>query len=421
MKKLYILPIIMAFLFVGCAKENPFVINGDEETGSFYKSALSMNLASDDMVKRQIQTRAEVSPNDFNIVFSKVGSSVPVLTIKYADMPNVVTLPTGDYKCIATYGEDRLAEWECPFYLGSSEEFTINPYEITSYIDPIVCKLENIKVTIDFDPVLRQKMSEDSFVEVKVGSNSGLKYTTTHSDNGTAGYFRHNNENTLVAVFNGKVDGVLAVETKSLKNIAKGNHYKITFKLHNHDGDDTGDNDADIKVDASVIVTNIERNVNIGDETLLDDDERPTEDPKDDPNPANDPPVIKGVAPIDLDKVNTIDGSVAVEMIATSSAAGGFIAFDVEIISEALTPEALEEVGLAAHLNLAETPEGMVYPLTNFGFPVNVKGQKVANLKIDTTLLAMLAAVGSGMQHEFKITITDANGTTEKSLKLFIP
>lgn len=425
MKKLFIFP-LLALLMGGCAKDDPFNSKGDVEEGQLLKSALGIELKADEIVKRKKMTRAvDFNANDFNVVICQSGSTVPFKTFKYGEMPDVITLPKGDYTCTATYGENTLAEWENPYFLGKSEVFTVNPYEITSYIAPIICKLENIKVSIVFDDELKSKMSADSHVLVKVGDNQGLTYTVEEADAAKAGYFKHTDETTLVATFEGSIDGQKIVETKSMKNIEKGNHYRITFKLHRHPGDDnTGDVDSDIQIDASVSVVDVERDIELPGDDLLDDKERPKEDDPT-PGPGPDDPVVKapeivGVAPIDLDKVNHIDASVPVGITVNSYAAGGFEKFDVVIVSEQLTPEELTNVGLSDKLDLAETPENFAEPLSNFGFPTNVKGQKEAKIEISTFLLGMLKAVGQGYEHKFIITVTDANGTVEKTLNLFM-
>jgi len=428
MKQSYILSFLAAgLLLTGCSKENPFP--QQEGEGQFLKSALSVDLKIDETFQKKAPTRAgEVSVDDFTVTFHKDGLAQPYVKYKYGEMPDVVVLPAGTYTCTATYGENRAAAWESPYYAGSSESFEVVPYEITSYVEPIKCYLENIMVSIDFDSVLREHMSEDSYVEVKVGQSEGLQFGLDEANAAKPGYFKHTAEETLVATFYGKVNGKQTVESKSYKNIEKGNHYKITFKLHsNEGGGGTGDIDGGLTVDASVTVTDVERNVDVEDD-VLDDNERPEEGgdeptpPGPDPDePKHEAPTITSVAPIDLDIVNTVDGSAPVGLKVVSTAEGGFTEFVVEIVSPDLTPEALAEVGLAANLNLAETPDSFATALTNFGFPVNVKGQKEANIEISTMLLGMLAGVGAGHEHQFILTVTDANGTTVKALKLYIP
>ena len=265
-------------------------------------------------------------------------------------------------------------------------------------------------------------------MEVKVGANSGLNFTLTESEAGKAGYFMHTAESTLVATFNGKIDGVNAVETKSMKNVAKGNHYKITFKLHEHSGDPTGDSDAEVKIDANVTVTDIERNIDIADEPLLDDSERPTEEPEtpgpgpDEPS-AWDGPSAEAESPLKLpakDEWEAKDGVVTLEcpytvsdpssahVVLNFNSNSGFEEFYAEINSPNLTPDELATVGLASHLDLVNDEAGLWDVLNNLGLPTNVGGLKSAKFDI-SSFMPMLAIFGAGT-HEFEIHVKDASG-----------
>lgn len=427
-----LLSLSLSTLLFSCEKDTPFITEPAEGEGQILKSALNVDLRDGELGQSSLRsTRADVSYDDFKVTFIKNGASAPVSSYRYGDMPDIVTLEKGAYTVAATYGENLDAEWNNPYYSGQSDVFNIRAGEITDDIGEIVCRLENIKVSIAFAPMLTQQMSESSYVEVKVApdvddnSVKGLQFTKYEEGNGISGYFRYVKGVSLVATFNGMVEGLRVSATKAIKEVEKGNHYKITFKLHTQEGDNQGDANAEIDLDTSVTVTNVERNVDIEDDEILDDSERPTEgDPgkPDDPNPPvpGGAPVIVGVAPIDIDAVNEVDGSVPVGMKVTSSADGGFSEFMVLIDSPDLTPDELEGVGLSAELNLAETPDQFATPLKNFGFPVNVKGQKEADIEISTMLLGMLQAVGQGHTHNFKLIVTDANGTTEKTLQLHI-
>lgn len=414
MKTSYILPLLaVAALATGCSKENPFS-GPDEGEGSFMKSSLSMDIDADGLVN----TRAAVDANvdDFTVIFTREGSSQPVVKYRYGDMPEVVALQAGTYTCTATYGENRQAEWESPYFLGVSQSFEVVPYEIVSYLEPIECRLENIKVTVDFDQALRSRMSSDSYAEVKVGSSSALKFGLAEADAQKGGFFMHQNEITLVAVFNGTVDGQETVETKSLKNIEKGNHYKIMFKLHpDGTGDGTGDVNADVTVDASVIVEDVTRNVTLGEDELLDDSERPNEGGGETPPVKPEPPVIEGLGGVNLDAVNDVDLLDEIKIKITSSSEGGFTGFTCDIVSDTLTPEELQGAGLDSHLDLVN-PGPLAETLTGFGFPVNVGGMKSIEFDL-TTFKMMLKALTPGAS-DFVLTVTDANGSTTKTLKL---
>lgn len=422
MKKSYILTVMSAALMLaGCGKEMPFE-PGESGEGQILKSALAVDLKADETIRQSISTRAgELNINEFTVVFTRDGQSQPYASYKYADMPDIVVLPIGDYTCTAYYGENRIAEWENPYFMGQSEKFSIAQNEITSYIDPIECRLENIKVTIELDPLLKSSMSADSYVEVKVGANSGLNFTTSEIGEGKAGYFMHTAETTLVATFYGDIDGNRTVESKSYKNVEKGNHYKITFKLHNGgQGSATGDIDSDIRVDASVSVTDVERDIQVEDD-VLDDSERPKEDP-DDPTPPgpSDPkaPEIIGVAPINIDGVNVIkigDSDASCILNVKSTAEGGFTTFYCDIESPDLTPEELAGVGLSSHIDIV-SPGDLEGALQGLGLPVNVGGQKEVEFNL-TAFLPLLGVFGEG-QHSFVLTVGDANGTTVKTLIL---
>lgn len=427
MKKSYIFPFLAAAALVtGCSKENPF---GGENSGEgqVLKSALAMELNTDENIRQKPATRADVSLDDFMVVFTKDG--VPVAKYKYSEMPEVVSLPAGDYTCSATYGENRIAEWESPYYLGQSGTFSVEPYEITSYIDPIECKLENVKVTVTFDPVLVSHMSADSYVEVKVGADSGLNYTTAEATSGKAGYFLHTAETTLAATFYGTVDGAKTIETKSYTNIQRGCHYKLNFKLHDGgNGNASGDIDGEVVLDASVTVVDIERNVTVDDELVdVDKNEHPNEGNGDTPpgpgpdDPEPELPTVTALDPTDIDAVNDAEmygESAPCVLVVKSSADAGITVFTCDIDSNTLTPEELESVGLPAHLDLAVTPSDLADILSSddFGFPVNVKGQKEVRLEL-TKFLPMLGALGPGL-HKFHLTVSDANGTINKTLQI---
>lgn len=428
MKKSYIISLCAAALLTtACSKEDPFGPESYGE-GQFLKSALAVDLNADGYEYRN--TRAEADVDDFTVIFNREGSAQPVAKYRYGDMPEIVTLPAGTYTCTATYGENRVAEWESPFFLGTSEEFEVKAYEITSYVEPIVCNLENIKVTIGFDDSLRSHMSDDSYVEVKVGSSSVLNFGLAEADAEKAGYFMHSDETTLVAVFHGKVDGSEIIETKSMNDIRKGSHYKITFKLHNgSDSDVSGSINGTLAVDASVEVIDVNRDIVIGEDDLLDDSERPSEGEDNNPggeNPGNPgdggddtkiAPTITAEAPVDLEIVNDGNSLSSCVLLIHSSAPGGITGMTCDIDSPKLTPEELGQLNLAQHIDLVNTPDSMQEGLRNLGFPVCVGGQKDVRFEISPLFIGMLGGLGAA-EHHFTITVTDANGTCTKVLKI---
>lgn len=445
MKKLYILPFLAAgILLSGCSKENPWGPENEGE-GQFLKSSLSMDINANGLVKNSSAKRSEVDVNvdDFTVIFTKDGQSTPFSKYRYGDMPEVITLPAGAYTCTATYGENRQAEWECPYFLGVSETFDVVANEITSYVSPIVCRLENIKVTVDFDSALRAAMSADSYVEVKVGNSGSLNYGLAEADAQKAGFFMHTGEVSLVATFHGVVNGSEIVESKALENVDKGNHYKVVFRLHNGgSGQGEGDVNGNVNVDAGVTVVDVERNVEVGDDPLIDVTDRPSEDDPDDPNPptppVQEPPVISGLGKVNIDAVNQgadfMDGTPFVIGI-ESTADAGLTVFDVQIVSATLNAEQLESVGLSDHLDLIN-PGSLAESLQGLGLLVkfDADGNKILGpdgkpvpetsfagykkVKFDLSgFMELLGGLGHDY-HEFVLTVADANGTTTKTVKI---
>lgn len=432
MKKSYILPIFAAaILAAGCSKEDPFGGNGDRGEGQFLKSALSMDIDADGISVRTTRA-AEANVDDFTVLFQSVELAQPI-KYRYGDMPEIVTLPAGSYTVTATYGENRDAAWDSPHFLGTSDQFTVNPMEITSYVEPIVCKLENIMVSIDFDDLLREHMSKDSYVEVKVGQSSSLLFGLTEADAKKAGYFMHSDEKTLVAVFHGSVDGSSIVETKSMRDIEKGNHYKITFKLHQGgESDFQGSIGGSLEVDATVTVVRVDRNVPLVEDEILDDSERPSESEKpstgepdpEDPAQPDDPTVQKPTiasTDVKLGQVNDGNNLESCVLYIDSYHEDGILELTCDIDSPVLTQETLQEFQLDSHLDLVNTPIDMQSGMNDLNLPYNVGHEKHVVFDISRFLgiLGSLSAdYGSNIQHKFVITVKDANGTCTESLTL---
>lgn len=423
MNNKYILSLLAATLFVtGCSKDNNFDPVMSEDEGQVLKSALDLSTTDDEI----LVTRAgnDIDLSKFKINFIKDGESVATDSFLYGDMPEVVTLKApATYRVTAELGQDLEAAWENPYFKGESTPFEVRPYEITSYIDPIECQLLNIKATIAFDESLASVMSDDSYVEVKVGSNNGLKFSRAEASAGKAGYFRHTSENTLVATFNGTVNGSKIVESKSYSDISKGVWYKVTFKLHqNSGGDPTGEMKGGVTVDASVNATDLNADVNVADDEPLDDSERPTEG--DDPDNPDDPtPPTPGAAPeiiavtsgLVLDEPWSPPANTPCEFKIVSTADEGFTMLTCEIISDDLTPEELNgTMGLSNILDLVNE-QSYWETLAGMGFPTNVKGKKEAVFVISDTFVGLMGAFGNH-RHEFKIHVEDANGSATKSV-----
>lgn len=436
MKNISILLFMMSLVMASCGKETPF--NDDPvtvEEGSLAKKALGVDVLDASMVVTRAGDGSGVSLDDFDIYVYQTGVSTPKFHDKYGNMPEILTLPRGEYYVEASYGENVDKGWEAPYYKGQSESFLIKGGEITDDIGEIKCRLTNVKVSVDFGPVLLSKVSNPN-VEVKVcdvaGQDvaTGLTFTKLEAEKERCGFFRYEPGVTLVAVFDGLIDGDLTPthEVKTITNLEGGKHYKITFKLHVIDGDPGGGIAAKMAVDAHLVVTDVERNVDIEEDEILDDNERPNEGGDTPPSGSNGPEVKVGQnSPLELTNEKVVGNKTTVDcnytakgdgtdvVILDFSSISGFKEFYADIVSPNLTPEELSTVGLADHLDLIN-PGALEEPLTNLGLPVNIGGEK--NVKFDISKFMTLLAIFGSNEHTFVITSKDNEGDLVVNLKI---
>lgn len=438
MKKLLNISLLaLLALAPACSKDDVFDSKTAGETGSFSTRGLMLEFRNEEKVIRN--TRAEggnvdlglgLNVEDFNIDIISATTGETVESHLYKNLPEVLTLPVGDYTLRASYGENIPAAWENPYFEGTGS-FSIAKDAITE-AETVTCGFSNIKVTVDFDPVLKENM-EDAAVAVKVGD--GAELTFGKDTEGKGGYFAYiEGSTTLAAEFDGLVQGFRTSETKLFNDVKAGNYYKITFQLHTVNGDDLGSATGDVVVDASVEVIGLDADFDI-DDSFLDDDRFPTpgEDPvtPDDPVNPNQPeagPAVESNTPgMEMDVPFDITGYTGdVSFVITSET--GIQELLVDIVSTTLTADELESAGFpTTHLNLGNpgVVDGvdMAEIIGGLGFPTGseVVGQKRVVCTISggpEGFVPLLTALGPGT-HNFYITVKDASGTRKSTLMLF--
>lgn len=406
----------------GCQKDDPFAFNAGE-------GALNCESLTVDYVNSQNPSRATgVNIADFDVNFINTASGQTVRSFKYHQMPELVALPKGEYRVEASYGDNPVAEWEAPYYLGNST-FSIETNKITDNVDPVECKLSNMRISVKLDDMGLGILDDDAKVIVEAGKEGWLTYDKTTT--GKSGYFRYvEGSTTITATFSGTVNGnFIESVSRTYDNASAGNHYSINFTVTTPDNVEPGDieiNGTLLRVDATVTVTNQNETINPGEpDPSTEDNMRPADgdDNKDTPDPTPDEPsdalpeVKAGEGGLTLGASNIAANLTACKFSVISHHEDGFTGFTVDIESPSLTPEELATVGLASHLDLIE-PGDLAEPLSNLGFPVNIAGWKKADFDI-TAFLDLLAALGPG-EHKFIIKVTDGNGTTEEWFSLVI-
>lgn len=170
-----------------------------------------------------------IDVSSFRVVVVNKSTGVEAGSWVYNALPEIVALPVGTYTVNVYNKELQNAEWESPYFYGS-QDFSIKENDVTT-VDPIVCKLANLKVSIKYSDELKTAIGagEDVKVNVTVGENNSLDYAYGET---RAGYFRCGKENkSLVATFSGTVEGYYISEYKVISDVAQGQHRIITFSL----------------------------------------------------------------------------------------------------------------------------------------------------------------------------------------------
>lgn len=416
----------VALLLPSCSKEDIFPGNDNNgATGQvdFRKMVVEVNSTEN-------QVRAtEVNVGEFLVeITSSKGATEYAGT--YAEMPEVLTLPVGEYTVKVKSPSNPDAAWETPYYEGS-QSFSVKENEVT-FVDPVVCRLGNVKVTIKYDAKMLALMDDDCAVTVQTGVGGRLEFAKAETRSGNFRYVEGEGTATLVATFRGTVDENYEESVRTYTNVTPGNHYIITYSLKSPTGEEpdvTGTITPGVTIEASVEVIDMNVNVEVGDD-LLEDTDRPqqgdkpgtgTDDPVTPPTPDKNLPTI--VAQINGSTVafgtpiEVTSDIQSVKLTATSEAAGGFTGFVIDIESSTLTPELLEGVQLSSHLDLINPANDKIRDgLKSLQFPIEdeVAGQSEVGFDI-SLFVPLLQPLGAG-DHKFIVTVTDANGTTVRTL-----
>lgn len=427
-------------VLAACEKESNFFMTQEGQ--------LNCRSLTVDYINSNLQTRVGgVDPADFTVNFIN-DKGETVKSYLYAQMPEIVILPVGEYSVEASYGTNPVQSWDAPYYLGkSASTFTIKAGEITDNVDPIECELSNIRIKVNIDDNGLGILGDDAYVEVKVGDSGELRYDNSKTD--TYGYFRYvEGSQTIAATFYGTVDGKeVSGITQTFSDAKAGNSYTINFIVTKPDNVEPGEivvgggeSGSGIDIDTTMTVKdeNTVVDPNEPDDELIVPTDRPTEDPGtepgggeqpggDEPLPvANGPKIIIVSEGLELNKKCHVDNLIigydendepiySVAFNVESEAIGGISEFKIVIDSSTLTPDELEGVELSDKLDLVN-PGELKDALEGLGFPTgnNVAGQSMCEFDI-SQFIPLLNMLGSGV-HSFNLTISDANGTTTGSI-----
>ncbi len=386
------------------------------------------------------QSRSTIDLSNFIVDVAKTDGT-PAASWKLNAMPSLPTFPVGDYTVTVRSHDVEPAAWNAPYFLGS-QSFSITKGQLTS-VETVVCKLANIRVSVDFDKkLLAASGNNGADFKITVTSTPGNTLTFTPEEN-RSGYFEATEGlSTMSVVFTGTVSGSLENTTAVLTNVTAGQHRHITMSLKtnpNRPADETGNIKVDgegVNVDFSVKQEDMTANLEV-EETPGNADDRPGQevgggDEPTLPTPSEGKVEISGGESFpDFNRTYNCDeyGPETKPAIINITAEKGIKALHVTIDSSTLSADELSGVGLAAKFYL-DTAMGynddthtydidLTEALTNLKFPI--KENVVAKTEVEfniTNFMPLLVMLGEG-NHNFILTVTDADGTVEEvTLKL---
>lgn len=424
-QKFYILSLflIIGLTFTSCGREGfdyevdkPVVDSRPEGNVSLASIKLDLDIDFDLGIKTKAD-ESSIDVNDFIIrIFDKDNANKLVKEWKYSEMPEVFSLKIGNYN-VAAYSHDQLpAEFERPFIYGM-QSFTIKENSVTE-IEALRCVLRSIMVTVEYDEALQALLGEDVLASVRVGEGE-LLYD---KNNKKAGHFIAQNDvqNLLTSTLTGTVDGEKINISKAFPDVKAGEHriIKYTLKGVGEPDPEGGSASISMKIDMSCTVADKDVIINPGEDVIPDEPSEPGEGGGEGGGDDSQKPTIVG-QDFDITKPLVLPAG-GTTVVVNIAAAHGINNLFVEIASETLTEDILQEVGLAKSFDLAN-PGHLAEALASLGFPIgaDVIGKK--ELVFDITQFTPLLGIYGAGTHNFVITVVDqANpaNTKEQTLTL---
>lgn len=371
-----------------------------------------------------VESRAVDIANFTVKILSSEGETVATYS-KYSKMPEIITLPVGDYTVEAYTANVPVASWNSPYYYGS-EPFSIHENELTE-VKTLICYFEGIKVDVVFDEELLPLLESDVVVTVKIGEGV-LEYLA--EDAGKAGYFTAvEEENVMIATLTGTVDGQNVISTQTFTDVKAGEARQIRYTMKKIEDAELYEYGVIIIGGESFVIDGTCQLVELGDITLeVPEDaiqDRPDPAPAPEQNPDENQPggeVVQKVKPtmvgsgFDVNEVQFVEEFISsgapLEIDITSQEGTTLTDIYVVIDSETLTPEELDNVGLASEFSLVHSSEFYDgFASLDFPYGESITSTNSVTFAI-TKFLSLLKILGAA-EHSFTITATDSNGLSE--------
>lgn len=351
---------------------------------------------------------------------------------RYIDIPQTISLGSGDYTITVASPQFRDAAWDLPYYKGTAD-FTIRVDELTPV--NVTASLQNMKVSFVLTENFKNELTSYTIVVTNASSwdasdaaNRALTWSSATGDvEQTAGYFS-------VAPLRVKVDGYRSMdnsETHSelvIPNVAAQDYHIITL-----DARVTGQmNGISITIDPSL--NDRESSVEVpgwdevpvdgGNESGDDSGEDPNDDPNGDPQPSTAPTMSWASNPgFDRTPIRS-EMDVNITITAPEGIADFVIDVDSSILGGVIA-------GMGGETNSDGTVKmdlinnaSLVTALGNLGVPTGdqLKNQTAVDFSL-SSLVPMILMYGpaSGSEHTFTLKVTDKKAQSlEKAIVFYV-
>lgn len=399
-----------------CSCSDKWEPNANDE-GQLNLKSMSLDVDNSMTIVSRATPAVDLTPFAVRIIPSNGGETQE---FTYGSMPEILPLAVGDYTVEVESHAIADAEWERPYYAGS-KTFSIAKGKIQD-LGVVKASFKSLRVSVKFSDELLEKMGDDCKVTVVANDRGSLTFERADT---RSGYYKViEGSTTMVATFTGTVSGQAINEITSFSDVAPGQHRIINYNLTVGPAvpDQTGNiNPGNITIDTTVTDVDVNGNVTGGEENI-DPGKRPDDEGEigggDDPTPPDPVATFTEVGNFDLDEVNSAVNYTG-DCIVKIHCEKGISHLNVEIISDGLTAEVLEGVGLVSTFDLAyPANDELKEKIAGLGLPVGDQVIGKTDVDFNITDFIPLLNIYPGTHHEFVITVTDsADKQIKQSLK----
>lgn len=211
---------IICFIILGMLALTSCVERGAMHEGEGY---LDLSVTNDENVEIVPVTKAEAEPSPVALTLFDSKGQVAGTWSDVTQITEPVALPTGEYKAVASSGEDAgVAAFDSPFYTGI-KEFRIRPNVMTT-VD-LVCKLASVKVTADISQQIK-----DSFRYSLTVSNGQGSLLFDEGNIEREGYFSPTGSlSWTLALVNARNERFEVTDTYT--GVSACQHYALSFSI----------------------------------------------------------------------------------------------------------------------------------------------------------------------------------------------